>query len=71
MTTDVKDGAGKSAKWDETFQLPNIMKQIRDGGALTFEAYDKDIASSDLLGATDPIDFDDLVVDENVKEMDL
>jgi Ca2+-dependent lipid-binding protein len=71
LKTDVKDDAGKSAKWDETFQLPNIMAQIRDGGSLTFEAYDKDVASSDLLGATDPVDFEDIVQDDSLKEWNL
>lgn len=71
LQTDVKDDAGKNAKWDETFQLPNIMAQIRDGGSLKFEAYDKDVAGSDLLGSADPLDFEDLVQDESLKEWTL
>lgn len=47
------------------------MAQIRNGGSIIFEAHDKDVASSDLLGSTDPIDFIDLVQDESVKEWDL
>lgn len=47
LKTDVKDDAGKHAKWDETFLLPSISSQVRDGGALVFEVYDKDVMSSD------------------------
>lgn len=71
MKTDVKDDAGKQAKWDETFQLPNILTEYRDVVSLVFEAYDKDIASSDLLGSTDPLDVVDLVKDETVHEWSL
>ena len=38
---------------------------------MVFEAYDKDMVGSDLLGATDPLDFVDYVGDENVNEFDL
>lgn len=31
LQTDVKDDGGKSVKWDETFELPNVLSQIRDG----------------------------------------
>ena len=61
LSTDVKDGAGKSAQWDETFQLSGIMDQVKANGVLVFEAYDKDLASSDLLGLTDPLEFLELV----------
>lgn len=36
-----------------------------------FEAYDKDLMSSDLLGATDPLDFVDYCEDDRVHEFDL
>ena len=36
-----------------------------------FEAYDKDLVGSDLLGATDPLDFVDYVGDEKVNEFNL
>lgn len=36
-----------------------------------FEAYDKDLVSSDLLCFTDDIDFVDLVVDTQEKKFDL
>ena len=71
LQTDVKDDAGKSARWDETFELPNIMSQIRDGNDIVFEAFDKDLAGSDSLGKTDPIEFLELVLDEKVKEWQL
>ena len=71
LTTDVKDDAGKQAKWDETFELPNIYTQVRDHNTIVFKAFDKDIGSSDLLGATDPLEFLELCTDETVKEWEL
>ena len=41
LKTDVKDGAGLNATWNETFQLPNIKNQAAKGGNIIFEAYDK------------------------------
>lgn len=71
LRTDVKDGAGKLAQWDETFQLSNIIDQVKGKGALVFEAYDKDLASSDLLGITDPLELVECAEDDRVKEFDL
>lgn len=61
MDTDVKDDAGKSAKWDETFQFPNILQRLKANESLTFQAYDKDLTSSDLLCKTEPLDYIDLL----------
>jgi hypothetical protein len=36
-----------------------------------FEAYDKDLVSSDLLGTSDPLDFIDYVEDDKVHEFKL
>jgi Ca2+-dependent lipid-binding protein len=71
LKTDVKDGAGLNATWNETFQLPNIKNQAAKGGNIIFEAYDKDLVSSDLLGVCDPLDFEDYVEDDRVHEFDL
>ena len=30
LQTEVKDGAGKKAKWDETFMLPNILANVKN-----------------------------------------
>jgi Ca2+-dependent lipid-binding protein len=54
LRTSVKDGAGKQATWDETFQLPSIKHESVH--QLVFKAFDKDMASSDLLGTTEPVD---------------
>ena len=67
----MKDDAGKHAKWDEMFQLTGIFEEHQNDRAITFEAYDKDIASSDFLGSADPLEFVDLVQDESVKEWSL
>lgn len=71
LQTDVKDDAGLAATWDETFQLPNIKGQVANKGSIVFEAYDKDPLSSDLLGVTDPLDFEDYVEDDRVHDFDL
>lgn len=47
------------------------MAQIRAGGSLVFEAFDKDLTSSDLLGETDPVDYIDIVADDRVHEFTL
>jgi hypothetical protein len=36
-----------------------------------FEAYDKDLGSSDLLGSTDPMDFIDSLSDDKVHEFEM
>ena len=36
-----------------------------------FEAFDKDLTSSDLLGETDPVDYIDIVADDRVHEFNL
>ena len=71
LQTDVKDGAGLNATFDETFQLPNIKSQVDKGGNIVFEALDKDLVSSDLLGVSDALDFEDYVEDDRVHEFDL
>lgn len=50
MQTDVKDGAGKEAVWNEKFCLTQVMDQVESGKRLILEAYDKDLVSSDFLG---------------------
>ena len=68
LQTDVKDDAGKQAKWDELFQLTQIFEEYKKDSAITFEAYDKDVGGSDLLGCTDPIDIVDIVQNESINE---
>lgn len=62
--TDVQDGAGLHAVWNEKFCLIDVNKQIIAGKKFALEAYDKDIASSDFLGAIRPIAFVYLVEHE-------
>ena len=56
--TTVKDDAGKHAIWKESFVLANIAARMEDN--LILEAMEKDIASSDFLGAIKPISFSEL-----------
>ena len=65
----MKDGAGKSATWNETFQLPSIKDHI--SSSLTFKAFDKDTGSSDFLGVTDPVDLVDFLSHEQESAIDL
>lgn len=62
--TEVKDGAGTHATWNEKFCLNGVEKPILAGYKLAFESYDKDVASSDWLGSTTPISLVTLVQDE-------
>lgn len=67
VQTDVKDDAGKSAKWDEKFCLTQVMDQVLSGKRLILEAYDKDLMSSDFLGQTKGISYVSLVENEELK----
>lgn len=71
LKTDVQDDAGLHAKFDDQFLLENIELEAKQGLSLVMEAYDKDIASSDLLGKANAISYYKLIVDENVHEWDL
>lgn len=60
--TDIQDDAGLHAKFTDVFVLENIQNQIKEDVAaqLVMKAFDKDVASSDLLGtalATSMINF--------------
>lgn len=55
MQTTVKDDAGKSATWDETFTLDNVLEPVLNGEELTFTAWDEDNVSNDLLCVARPI----------------
>lgn len=67
METDVKDGAGKSAEWNEKFCLTSIETQVLSGKRLVCEAYDKDLVTSDFLGKTKGFSFVTLVENEDLK----
>lgn len=71
VETDVKDDAGKAAEWNENFCLPQIEQQVLSGKGLVFRAYDKDLASSDLLGQSKPQSFLKLVENEEIQRHDL
>lgn len=47
------------------------MAEFRNGGSLIFEAYDKDVGSSDLLGFTDPLEVVDLVHTDKVQSWNI
>jgi len=71
LQTDVKDDAGKQAKWDETFGLSGISTQVKNKGIVIFQAFDKDIASSDFLGCTKPFKLEEHVSDDKLYDFDL
>ncbi len=54
--TTVKYSAGKYAKWNEKFECKNVKRWIENGDKLELEAMEKDIGSSDFLGAMKPLD---------------
>jgi len=67
VQTDVKDGAGKAAEWNEKFCLTQVMDQVTSGKRLILEAYDKDLVTSDLLGKTKGISYVSLVENDEIK----
>jgi len=67
LQTTVKDEAGKKAKWDETFMLPNVYTNVKNRQTLQFEAFDKDIASSDFLGTTRQIGLEEWCADDQLQ----
>lgn len=68
VKTEVKDGAGLNAEWNEKFRLTQVQDQVISGKRLVLEAYDKDLVTSDFLGATKGLSFVTLVESEDVKE---
>lgn len=71
LKTEVKDNAGLKANFDDIFLLENIEGEIKLGKDLVMEAYDEDIASSDLLGKANPLSYVSLIQDEKEKTFDL
>ena len=57
MSTSVCEGGGKHAIFNELFTLLDIDDEIITKQRLLIEAYDKDILTSDRIGATLPISF--------------
>lgn len=67
VETEVKDDAGLQAEWNEKFCLTEVESQVHSGKRLVFEAFDKDLASSDFLGKSKGISFVTLVETEDLK----
>ena len=59
-STTVAEDAGKHAIFNEKFVLTNVMAEIKKGSSLVLDAMEKDVASSDHLGSTQPIDWNDI-----------
>lgn len=53
--TDVQDDAGLKASYNDVFLLENVEEQARGGKDLVVQAYDHDVASSDILGEANAI----------------
>lgn len=69
MKTKVIDDGGKFAPWEQSFTLNNVFQQIRLEQSLVIETFDKDIGSSDIIGATNPLTFNGLCQNEEPKTM--
>lgn len=50
----VIDGGGKEVEFNQELELSNVYKHVRRAGELRFEALDKDLVSSDLIGISNP-----------------
>ena len=73
LKTEVQDDAGKNAKFSDEFTLENIEIEIKNGKELKMEAYDEDVASSDLLGIANTLSYVSLIEDtkEKIHDLDL
>lgn len=67
--TKVADNAGKHATFNEEFELPNVMQEIRQEELLILEALDEDTVSNDLLGQTNPLSYSALTQEEGAKTL--
>ena len=64
--TKTQDDAGKHAKFNETFILEDLAKQINN--SLKLDTYDEDPTGVDYLSSITPIKFADLVKTTNVQD---
>ena len=62
--SEVKDGAGKHAVFNQLFELKGIYEAVHNGEELVLESFDKDLVSSDALGTSRPLDWLSFVHDE-------
>lgn len=67
--TTVKDDAGLYARWDESFCLNGIIRNVDQ--MLELEAWEKDLASSDFLGKMKPISLKELTDFTGLKRHDV
>ena len=71
LKTRVQESAGTKASFTDQFVLDNIENAINEGQDLEIKAFDQDIASSDSLGAANPISLISLVEDEEENILDM
>ena len=71
MQTRVAENAGKHAVFNEKFTLSNIHQQVEAGHALELQAMEKDVATSDLLGAAHAIPWAELCEYEGLLKHDV
>lgn len=61
----VISGGGKEVNFNQELELNNVFKHVRRDGELRFEALDKDLLTSDLIGISNPLSLIALTVDSN------
>lgn len=66
--TKTADDAGKEATFDELFILKGIAKQLEPDEEVTFQAFDEDVTSSDLLGQSKPFPYRKFCQNESPQE---
>lgn len=67
----VIDGGGKEVAFNQELELTNVYKHVRRAGELKFEALDKDLVTSDLLGVSNPCSLIALTADQTPIEHEL
>lgn len=61
----VIENGGKEVEFNQQLELSNVYKHVRREGELRFEALDKDLVTSDLLGISNPLSLISLTADPN------
>ena len=72
--TRTQQDAGKHAKFIRVFKLENLEKPVNGNEQITFEAFDEDTTSDDLLAVAHPLSYDMLLkksMEEQILKIDL
>ena len=67
----VINNGGLDVEFNQTLELNNVFKMVRQSESIIFEALDKDTDADDLIGKANSLSFDRLTQDEEQKSIHL